>query len=363
MAPRQRKDCNRSLGVPNMRIRDGYYSWRHPETGEEFGLGRDRRKAVTQGIAANAHLASKQVTLVERMTGAAHTWSQWCDEFEKILGERESKPNTVRTRKSQMKRLRGCFPAEAAAGRIDTGDCAKVIDELAAAGKRRTAQAFRTFLIDCFDRMIAKGWRTDKVNPASFLDEVKVKVARARLSLDVFQKLYKATEIQWLRNVMALMIVSGQDRSDCCRAMFTDIREGCWWNERGKTGARIILPLDLRLDAFGMSLEDVVRQCRSTGVLSKHLVHQTERAKGATLGKKMHVDKVTRVFSAELAKLRLDWGDKQPPTLYEARSLSARLYKAEGRVNPQELLGHKDPATTAIYTDGRGEWVRVGIAK
>jgi integrase len=95
----------------------------------------------------------------------------------------------------------------------------------------------------------------------------------------------------------------------------------------------------------------------------RHLIHQTERAKGATLGKKMHVDMITRVFKAELSKLGLDWGGKHPPTPHEVRSLSARLYKAEGRVNPQELLGHKDPATTAIYTDGRGEWVRVGIHK
>lgn len=363
MAPRQRKDCNRSLGVPNMRVRDGYYSWRHPETGEEFGLGRDRRKAISEGIAANARLASKRVTLLERMTGAANTWADWCDEFEKLLAERESTANTRRTRKSQLNRLRSCFAADMACGRIDTKDCARVIDELKEAGKLRTAQAFRTFLIDCFDRMIAKGWRTDKVNPAGFLDEVRVKVKRARLTLDVFMRLYEATSIRWLKNTMALMLISGQDRDSCAKAQFTDIRDGSWWNERAKTGARIILPLELRLDAFAMSLEDVVRQCRSTGIVSRHLIHQTERAKGATLGKKMHVDKITRVFTAELAKLGLDWGDKDAPTLYEVRSLSARLYKAEKRVNPQELLGHKDPRTTAIYTDGRGEWVKVGIAK
>jgi integrase len=352
---------NRALGVANLRGRDGYYSWRDPESGREYGLGRNRRAAIKEALQANAHLAGRRVSLVERLTGAANTWAEWCDEFEKVLAERDTKPNTRRTRKSQLGRLRRSFPAEAAAGRIDTRDCSKVLDELKTAGKFRTAQAFRSFLVDCFDRMVAKGWRKD--NPARVLDEVKVRVTRARLSLDVFLQLYKATEVRWLRNTMALMIVSGQDRSDCCRAMFTDLREGCWWNERGKTGARIILPLDIRLDAFGMSLDDVVRQCRSTGILSKHLVHQTERSKGATLGKKMHVDKVTRVFSAELNKLGLDWGGKKAPTLYEVRSLSARLYKAEGRVNPQELLGHKDPATTAIYTDGRGEWVRVGVRK
>jgi enterobacteria phage integrase len=345
-----------------MRIRrDGYFSWTHPETHVEYGLGRNRQEAIKQVIQANMHLAAKRVSLLERIAGGANTWSEWCDVFEGLLAERESSLNTRRTRKSQMNRLRSVFAADAPAGRLDTRDCAKVIDGLKVDGKHRTAQAFRTFLIDCFDRMVAKGWRKD--NPARVLDEVRVKVQRARLTLEVFDRLYERTTIGWLRNAMALMLVSGQAREDCATATFTDIHDGAWWNERGKTGARIILPLELRLDAFPLSLEDVVRQCRTTGIVSRHLIHQTERGKGYTVGKKLHVDMVTRMFKIEMDRLGLDWGGKQAPTVHEIRSLSARLYKAEGRVNPQELLGHKDPRTTAVYTDGRGEWVRVGVRK
>lgn len=361
MTPRLRKDVNRVLRVEGLRVRGGYYSWRNPENGVEYGLGRDRREAIKQAMQANAHLASKRVSLVERITGAANTWAEWCDAFERLLAERESRPNTTRTRKSQMKRLRASFAADRPAGRIETIDCSRVIDGLKLEGKHRTAQAFRTFLIDCFDRMVAKGWRKD--NPARVLDDVRVKVRRSRLSLEVFTRLYTTTQIRWFKNALALMLVSGQDREDCAAAMFTDVREGCWWNERGKTGARIILPLELRLDAFGMSLDEAIRQCRTTGVVSRYLIHQTERGRGATLGKKIHVDIITRTFKAELAKLGLDWGGKQAPTPHEMRSLAARLYKAEGRVNPQELLGHKEASTTSIYTDGRGEWVRVGVRK
>lgn len=358
MAPRRRSDINRGLPA-NTRRREGRYSWRNPEDKKEYALGRDRRYAIEQAIKANAHLASKRFSLVERISGAAQTWGEWCDEFEKLLAERKSKPNTIRTRKSQMVRLRACFATDQPASRITTKDCAEVIKGLKVAGKHRTAQAFRSFLIDCFDRMIAQGWRND--NPARVLDTVAVEVSRARLTLDVFQRLYETTSIVWLRNAMALAIVSGQARESVAAAKFADIREGCWWNERGKTGARILLPLELRLDAFGMSLADVVKQCRATGIVSKSLVHQTQRAKGATLGKAMHIAKITRVFSAELARLGLGWSDKEPPTFHEIRSLSERLYKAQGNVNTQELLGHKDPRTTALYHDGRGEWVRVGI--
>jgi enterobacteria phage integrase len=358
MAPRRRSEINRGLPA-NLRVREGRYSWRNPEDKKEHALGRDRRYAIEQAIKANVHLAGKRLSLIERISGAAQTWGEWCDTFEKLLGERKARPNTMRTRKSQMVRLRRAFDADRPASKITTRDCAEVINGLKAAGKHRTAQAFRSFLKDCFNRMIAQGWRQD--NPAAVLDSVTVDVQRSRLTLEVFQSLYEATSITWLRNAMALAIVSGQPRECVAGAKFADVREGCWWNERGKTGARIVLPLELRLDTFGMSLGDVVRQCRATGIVSKSLVHQTERAKGATLGKAMHVDKITRVFSAELAALGLAWGDKEPPTFHEIRSLSERLYKAQGNVNTQELLGHKDPRTTALYHDGRGEWVRVGI--
>lgn len=360
MSPRHRLAINRGLPA-NLRVREGRYSWRNPEDKKEHGLGTDRRYAIEQAIRANAHLASKHLSLVERISGAAQTWADWCDTFEKLLSERRAKPNTVRARRSQMVRLRASFDLHAPASKITTRQCAEVINALKTAGKHRTAQAFRSFLKDCFNRMIAQGWRSD--NPASVLDTVTVDVTRSRLTLEVFQRLYATTSIVWLRNAMALAIVSGQPRESVAAAKFADIREGAWWNERGKTGARIVLPLELRLDAFGLSLGDVVKQCRATGILSKSLVHQTQRAKGAQLGKAMHVDKITRVFSAELAKLEIAWGDREPPTFHEIRSLSERLYKAQGNVNTQELLGHKDPRTTALYHDGRGEWVRVGIAR
>lgn len=362
MSPRQRKPSNGKL-PENTRERDGYYSWRHPTTKQEFGLGRDKRSAVEQAIEANMHLAGEpRARLVDRLDGSdSRTWGLWCDEFEKLIAGRDLAKNTRLARKSQLKRLRRIVDSSKPAAEVDTIDLSKEIDALKAAGKMRTAQAFRTFLGDCFDRMIAKGWRKD--NPATVLDNITVKVKRARLPFSAFMKLYETTSIIWLRNAMALAIVSGQAREDCRDAEFTDVHDGGWWNERGKTGARIFLPLELRLNCFGMSLEDVVKQCRSTGILSRHLIHQTLRTQGSRLGKPINIETITNTFTAELAKLGLDWADKNPPTFHEIRSLSGRLYKAQGNVNPQELYGHRDPRTTATYIDGRGEWLKVGVRK
>jgi len=360
MAPRRRSEKRRNF-PDNLYETGGYYSWKHPETGRHIGIGRDKQRAFREAIEANAALAVKRPTLLERITGAANTWGDWCDEFDKKLAERDSAKNTQRTRKSQMGRLRKCFDERRAAASLTTRDCADVLEALKAEGKHRSAQAFRSFLIDCFDRMIAAGWRTD--NPASVTDEVKVKVRRSRLTLDVFMRLYKATDIVWLRNAMALALVAGKDRDSVRNAKFADFRDGGWWCERTKTGARFFLPMHLRLNVFGMSLEDVQKQCRATGIVSHYLIHQTKRVKGARLGKPLHVDMITRVFSAELAKLNLDWGDKKPPTFHEIRSLAARLHKEQGDVNPQDLLSHKDPKSTATYTDGRGEWVKVTVKR
>lgn len=364
MAPRQRKPSNRAL-PPNLRDRDGYYSWRHPTTKQEFGLGRDRRMALAQAIEANMRVAgeSPEPRLVERISGGKEdrSWNAWCDEFEKIIAARDLAKNTRLARKSQLRRLRRMIEGKKLAAEVETLDLSKELDAMTGAGKMRAAQAFRTFLIDCFDRMIAKGWRKD--NPATVLDSVTVKVKRARLPFSVFMRLYEKTQVVWLRNAMALALISGQAREDCRNAQFSDIHDGAWWNERGKTGARIALPLELRLNCFGMSLDDVVKQCRSTGILSRYLIHQTLRTHGSRLGKPIHIDTITNTFTAELAKLELDWGGKEPPTFHEIRSLSGRLYKEQGNVNVQELYGHRDPRTTAIYTDGRGEWMKVSITK
>ena len=50
---RTRNHARRDL-PPNLYVRNGgYYCYRDPRTGKEYGLGRDKRLAVTEAIAAN----------------------------------------------------------------------------------------------------------------------------------------------------------------------------------------------------------------------------------------------------------------------------------------------------------------------
>lgn len=370
MAPRQRKPSNRPL-PPNTRERGGYYSWTSPVDGVEYGLGRDKRDAVAQAVEANMKISGTIVRprLVDRLAGEdSRTLGKWLDEYEKILLNRKGKGGKALSRNtrngfsSALKRARNVFDVNKPAAEVDTMDCAKVIDTIHDEGKARMAQSFRSFLHDCFRVAIQKGWRKD--NPVSVTDRVSVVVKRARLEFPVFMAIYQSTQLIWLRNAMALALVSGQARESIIGSQVHDVHDGFWWNERGKTGAKIMLPLEaLRLDCFGMSLDEVIRQCRRTGIVSRYLIHQTTRARGATLGKKINQHVITKAFTAEVRKLGLGWGEKNAPTFHEIRSLSERLYAAQGNVNTQELLGHRDAKMTSVYHDGRGEWVKVGIRK
>lgn len=358
MAPRGRKEINRSL-PPHTRVRAGYYSWTNPVTGIEHGLGRHRGMAISQAIQANAHIALQQPSLIDRITGVK-SWGDWLDKYEKILAARPLKDTTARSYKSLMGKARALWPATAIQ-RVTTAMVADALDEIIEAGKARTAQALRSFLMDSFREAIAQGWV--ERNPVEPTRGVSVKVNRSRLTLEVFNAVLEAEQTLWAKNAYALAIVSGQSRESIVGAQFADFKDGHWFNERGKTGARIALPLDLRLDCVGLSLADVVKRCRSTGVLSRYLIHQTQDYGNSKRGAQIWLDTLSRHFTDTLATLGLSFGDKRPPTLHEIRSLSERLYFAQGNVNTQELLGHKDPATTALYHDSRGEWVKVSIRK
>ena len=364
MAPRKRSDRKRDFPdntYDSMVAGKVYYRWRHPVTRREFGLGSDRAKAFKEARRANLHLAMEQpaASLVDRISGKADTWGDWMDAFDKLLGKRKLADNTRRTYRSLSKKARALAAVDAPFASVTTKVIATALGALEDAGKARSAQQFRSFLKDMFNDAIAEG--LTKENPALVTRMIEVEVKRARLQFDVFMRVYEAEQTPWAKNVYALALVSGQDRESCSNALFRDVKDGAWWNERGKTGARIVLPLELRLHCFGMSLDDVIRQCRGTGVLSRHLIHQTANYGNSKPGAQIWVDTISRHFTDTLATLGIDWGEKEPPTFHEIRSLSERLYEAQGNVKTQELLGHKDPRTTAIYHDSRGEWVRVSI--
>jgi integrase len=362
MSPRKRS--TRNAGLPDgLRVRDGYYSYKSPLDGRERGIGRDRLKAIQFAREANAEIRrlSGEQSAAEWVRGeSAKTWGTWLDKYKELLGKRSIARRTRVFYELLMRRARAQWPESIAITAIDTAMIADAVDAIEAEGKHRMAQAYRQWLQDCFRCSIAKGWRLD--NPVSVTDRVKNKTKRARLTLDMVLAICKApTTRPWLRNAIMLALVTGQRREDIVGAKRKDVREGCLWVEQRKTGAKVAIPLALRLDALGCSLGEVIDQCRATNILSHYIVHQTTQRGGSRLGAPIYVGAVTKQFTAAMRLLSIDWSDRTPATFHELRSLSKRLYDAQGGVNTQQLLGHSSPDTAAIYSDGRGEWVRVAF--
>ncbi len=352
---------------PNLYERRGYFSWRNPKTRDEFGLGRDRASACVQAVEANIHLAklTHKPRLIDRITGSAdRSVAAWAKLYGEALDKQKFADNTRRTYASMNRRIVELFGAETTVRSVTALQVSAAFERVAVVeGKARLAQALRHYMRDWFREAVVQGWRDD--NPVRDTKlTVTVEVKRARLSLEVLLQVYERAKQPWLKNAIALALVAAQRREDIANAQFSAFHDDAWWcvqeSEKSTHAHRIIIPLDLRLNAFGMSLADVQSQCRRTGALSRYLVHQTERRGNSPIGSQIWLDTLSRRFSETLATLKMDWGDRTPPTFHEIRSLSERLYAAQGGVNTQHLLGHASPETTALYHDSRGsEWIRI----
>lgn len=350
---------------PNLYERGGYFAWRDPRTGKEFGLGRDRRSAITQAIEANHEVEGTRGrrSLIDRITvGKTITVGEWCTRYEEILGERKLRPESRRIFASRLRAIRTAWE-DMRIDAIDTREVASFIDQWERAGKKSMAKAMRSFVIDMFKEAQAKGWVKD--NPASPTRAPAVEVNRSRLTLEAFLAIHAEAlkmSAPWVARGMELALVTGQRREDVATMGPKNVRDGRLWVVQAKTNTRVSIPLDLRLNVVGWSIEDVIGRCRDN-VLSKHFLHHSRSISGAKAGEAVAPASLTSAFAKARDNTGLTWDDgKKPPSFHEIRSLAARLYAEQG-VNAKSLLGHKSAATAALYQDVRGaEWIEVKTA-
>jgi len=215
-------------------------------------------------------------------------------------------------------------------------------------GEQAKARRVLSVARDLFAEAIWHGHAA--INPALHIKPRAYRIRRARLSLPQWRAVQSKLETEaapWRRLLAVLALVTGQRRSDLVKLRFADVWGGHLHIEQAKTGERIALPLKLRLQAIGVSLGEVIGQCRAYSPPGDTLLRKST-------GRPLAACSLTLTFRAAFrSAVKWERNDSTEPSLAEIRSLSARLYLAQG-LDTQTLLGHRKAATTAIYHDSRG---------
>lgn len=347
--PRIRKRANwpEHLHEP----RPGYFTWRDPRDGKTHVLGRmPLAQAIHEAQEANMIVESAKATrtLAERLT---QTESTIADLVMRMPTEGQ-KASTIKHRSY----LDGVIVRELGTivcRELTTKHIADFIEPISASGKKRWALSLRNRLITICRRGTSLGWMT--INPAVETERPRAKTKRRRLTLEEFQAIYEMAPkvTDWLQNAMLLALVSGQDRSTVGRWQRSFSSGDVVLLQRSKTSIKIEIPLALRLDAIGMSLGDAIAKCKSTGVVSKYLIHHIRNQGRAKTGTHVKLGSISNAF-AEARTLAGIPNDESSPTFHEIRSLAKRLYDAQGNVDTKALLGHMTDAMAEMYADSRG---------
>ncbi|EFH7719437.1 site-specific integrase [Escherichia coli] len=375
MAARPRKN---NVSVPNLyplysrKVNKVYWRYKHPVTGKFHSLGTNEAEAIAIATEANSRLAEQRtrqiLAISDRIAtskGKAITTSTWLDRYQAIQDDRlesgDIKLNTYKQKAKPVSLLRERAGMKLISS-VDVRDIAQLLDEYITAGQPRMAQVVRSVLIDVFKEAQHYGEVPPGYNPALVTKQPRRKITRQRLSLEEWQKIFDIADARhrYMGNAMLLALVTGQRLGDISRMKFSDIWDDHLHVIQEKTGSKIAIPLSLRLNAINWSLRDVVARCRDYAV-SPYLVHFFRTTSQAERGAQVKANTLTMNFSKARDLAGIDWGEGSPATFHEQRSLSERLYEAQG-VDTQKLLGHKSPNQTAKYHDDRGkEWAKIKV--
>lgn len=373
-----------------------YWYWRDPRDGQEKPLKcpDDRATAIRRARELNAlisrQLADDIVTGIiqaPERRAAGTPFSAHAIHCLTLAEARGLAVNTMKSRKSLTNAAAAWF-RDTPLHQIGVPEVAALLRHYTDQGKDRLAQALRAVLIDIWNEAKRDGLLpAEHPNVAEITRRPAAKVNRARLTLDEFRAILQQAEAladsrgPWIANSLLLALVTGQRREDLALARFRRgkdwdaawqafqrgdktavpypyIEDGHFWVIQQKTGAMVRIPLSLRLEAIGLSVGDIIDRCRDN-VASRWLIHHSVPTGNAPRGTAVWKDTISRGFADARNRAGLEWPSKTPPTYHELRSLSERLYKAQG-IDTQALLGHRHARMTEIYNDPRqAEWTTV----
>jgi integrase len=367
MAARRREAKRRHWPANLYQNSAGYFYWRNPDTKKDYGIGRDQAKAFGEARAANAELESSRGyrSVVQRMTAPDEkTLLEWSTEYQKIYEEtRNPTPSTMQTVRAGLRVVLKAPFADKHLRKIQTREIAEFLDGI---DKPNMAKLARKTLSDMMRVAETKGIIDSGKNPVSVTRTPEITVERSRLMLPEFKLIYaKALEMEpWVARSFELALLTGQRREDVANMLFSDAKDGFLFVAQQKTKMKLRIPLAVRMDAIGLSLEDVIKRCRDK-VVSKSMIHHARVVGNQKPGYPVDPDSLTRGFRLARTAAGVKWEEgKTPASFHELRSLAARLYAEQYSPEfAQAILGHKSASMTEMYRDVRGaEWVEVKLA-
>jgi integrase len=295
-------------------------------------------------------------------TQAGQTLADWILTYRTIIGGRGYTDQTIKNRSTSLRFIEDVWGARPVRA-IKPHEIAMGLKQCTPHKAGRILGELR----DVFVEAIANG--SAESSPAAHVKPPRAPGLRKRLTLKVWQSmltLSKAGPQRWLVALLLLAMATGQRRGDLVKMRFDDVVDGHLRIEQQKKarkaiGARVAIPLTLRLDATGMTLGEVIEFCRGIGEPGPTLLRKAGGGaiEMSSLSARFH-ELIVAVLGVEAHK-QFEW-----PSLHEVRSLSARTYITEGMspATVQTLLGHKHAEMTALYLDDRGltdaDWKTVG---
>lgn len=341
-----------------------YYQYKDPLTGLFWGFGTDKKKAVETAEFFNAEAAEQLNTTVARLPLSRFiTLKNYFPKYEKIVNRRHDKGDiakaTAQRHISAAKKLtktHGKLPMN----QISARNLADLMDAYIDDDKVFMAVSLRSSWIDLFKEAMHSGEVPPGYNPAAATKKPRAKVQRQRLSLEDWRAIHECTPHRH-KALLLLALVTGQRRADVVNMKFADIWDDHLHVKQLKTGAMIAIPLALRCDAIGVTLEQAIEFCKDR-FNSEYLIHHCSRMGGVAIGDPLTEKSASRIFSTarDAAKITTK-PDKTPPTLHEIRSLAERLYREQG-IDTKTLLGHSSQITTDVYNDEReAKWITLAL--
>jgi enterobacteria phage integrase len=279
-----------------------------------------------------------------RLAPRFRTVEEWAVIYRKLVDARPISAKTKANRHGALAHVLS-YLGERPVSAVRPHEVAAMVQSIAATHPQ-TAKRVLHEVADLFNECMNYGW-IDR-NPAASVKPPPCRVQRKRLTLGNWQDLKAHAEERmppWVSNMMILALVTGQRRSDLVKMQFDDVWDDHLHVEQAKTGTRLALPLALKLDAIGMTLAQAIERCKGSGIQSPYMLHKHngDRLADASLSARFE----------EARKAVLPSSEGIPASLHECRSLSERLYRAQG-IDTKVLLGHKHQAMTDIYNDDRG---------